>query len=167
MLSYTFIILTYLQQSIGWLLRKAISYATITLDATHYEDPAPESAFHLDISTTVTGGIKTTVEKRVLDWTYREHADNIFGNLKGRSRLVKLHDVEDDVGGDGWIKQGWEEAGGEFLESWVKNEEYGWTAHQIWGFDVKDKGERKYVRRIVVRKGDEVKNARMVYDYLG
>ena len=42
----------------------------------------------------------------------------------------------------------------------------GWTADQIWGFE-EIKGERRYVRHVVVRKGDDWKLARLVYDYKG
>lgn len=118
----------------------------------------------------------------MLDWTFREHKDALFGDLRGRSRFVPVEGVEDSVGKDGWVKEGWltegagkkdpgkkdaEEEGTELLETWVQNEAYGWVAHQVWGFDTRDRGERRYARKVVVRKGENVKRARMVYDYLG
>lgn len=42
----------------------------------------------------------------------------------------------------------------------------GWTADQIWGFEEVN-GERRYVRHVVARKGDDWKLARLVYDYKG
>lgn len=37
---------------------------------------------------------------------------------------------------------------------------------QIWGF-AEINGDRRYVRHVVVRKGDDWKQARLVYDYQG
>jgi len=53
-----------------------------------------------------------------------------------------------------------------FIESWVTNEEKGWTGDQIWGFAIVD-GKRYYTRRVVVTKGDTALKVRMVYDYRG
>lgn len=66
---------------------------------------------------------------------------------------------------EGWLKEMEE---GEIIESYVENEGNKWTAWQVWGF-AEIGGERKQVRRIVVRKTDkdEVKRVRLVYDYLG
>ena len=46
----------------------------------------------------------------------------------------------------------------------VESQGNGWTAHQIWGF-AEINGVRKYSRRVVVRKGKDVKRARLVYDF--
>ena len=54
----------------------------------------------------------------------------------------------------------------EHLQSWVMNDQGGWTAEQIWGFE--EIGEKRYyTRRVVVRKGDQGEKARLVYDYKG
>lgn len=37
---------------------------------------------------------------------------------------------------------------------------------QVWGFEIMD-GKRYYVRHVVVRKEDDWKQARLVYDYHG
>lgn len=42
--------------------------------------------------------------------------------------------------------------------------ESGWTAEQIWGFQMVE-GARKHVRRIVSKKGKEEHKVRLVYDY--
>lgn len=55
-------------QGIGWIVRKAISIATITLDVKQYRDD--EGVEHIDIEQTATGGVKGTTENRTLDWTY-------------------------------------------------------------------------------------------------
>ena len=111
-----------------------------------------------------TGGITGTTEKRTLDWTWREHSDGIFGNLNGRSRWCKLSEVDDDE----WLKTGWipPPKEDEFVQSYVESKDNGWTADQVWGFEMLD-GKRYYARHVVVRKGDDWKQARLVYDYQG
>ena len=54
-----------MEQGIGWMTRKLISVATITLDIKHYTEEGTE---HIDIEQTATGGIKGTTENRILDW---------------------------------------------------------------------------------------------------
>jgi len=154
-------------QGVGWWRRRAIGLATVTLDVKQYvgDDGKP----HIDIDQTATGGIKGTFEKRTLDWEIRAHTDHIFGDLKGRSRYLNLDAVEDPFLKDGWL-EGDEEKGGPngevHIESWVENEERGWTADQIWGFAIID-GQRYYTRRVTVKKGDEVQNVRLVYNWQG
>lgn len=52
------------------------------------------------------------------------------------------------------------------VQSWAVGQGGGWAAEQIWGFE-EIEGKRLYTRRVVVRKGDEVERARLVYDYQG
>jgi len=154
-------------QGVGWWTRKAISYATITLHAKQYV--TDDGHTHIDIEQTATGGIKGTTENRELDWKEREHTDHLFGNLKGKSRWLNLDGVEDEFLKDGWLENDEESAGpaGEkHIESFVLNAEKEWTADQIWGFAVLE-GQRYYVRRVVVTKGDTVLKARLVYNWQG
>jgi len=105
----------------------------------------------------------------VLDWTERSHADHIFGNLKGKGRWCTLTSNDyDSYLTDGWLEGDEENAGpaGErHIESYVVNEENGWTAQQLWGFALVD-GQRYYVRRVVVTKGNDVLKVRLVYNRL-
>ncbi|KAJ9648590.1 hypothetical protein H2199_001445 [Coniosporium tulheliwenetii] len=153
-------------QGVGWLTRKAIALATITLHTKEYVDDA--SVTHIDIDQTATGGIKGTSEQRVLDNQFREHTDHIFGELKGRSRWFKLSALDESDYDEKYLKEGWEKAivDGEAIESFVENGKAGWTARQIWGF-MEVKGDRRYVRNVVVVKGDQVKRRRLVYDWAG
>lgn len=152
-------------QGIGWLTRRAISWATITLHVKQYFDD--KGITHIDIDQTVSGGINGTTELRELDWMEREHSDHLFGKLKGKSRWVELDNAEIT---DPFLKDGWEDGtpagpnGEKFIQAWVVSEEKGWTADQIWGFAVVD-GARYYVRRVVVQKGDTVLKVRLVYDW--
>jgi len=153
-------------QGIGWLTRKAISIATITLHIKQYNDK--DGATHIDIEQVATGGIRTT-ELRTLDWVERSHKDSVFGSLTGKSRW-KTHDaIEDEYLKDGWLGGDEEKGGpaGEFLiESFVDQQEKGWQGTQIWGFAIVD-GQRYYTRRVRITKGDKVLKIRMVYNYQG
>ena len=107
-------------------MRRAISYATVTLTITSYTDSS--SLTHIDISQVATGGIKGTTELRTLDWTERNHKDGIFGEVKGKSRWTKLEDVDDDK----WLKEGWmAESGEKWIQSWAESVGGGWTADQV------------------------------------
>jgi hypothetical protein len=80
-------------QGIGWLTRKAISIATITLSVKQFvepnaDDPANAPITRIVIDQTATGGIKST-ESRTTDWRVREHQDRTFGKCAARSRLVR------------------------------------------------------------------------------
>lgn len=152
-------------QGIGWWTRKAISLATVYLSVKQYTDDAGHT--HIDIIQTATGGIKGTTELRELDWVEREHEDHLFGKLKGKSRWITLEDVDEPFNKEGWL-EGDEESSGpngeKHIQSFVNNEEKGWTANQTWGFAIID-GQRYYVRRVVVKKGDEALMARLVYNF--
>ncbi|KAL9130830.1 MAG: hypothetical protein Q9217_001082 [Psora testacea] len=183
----------WIMQNIGWILRQAIRLATVTLTINEYI--SDDSLTHIDIQSYVylsrasstlrnfwprnnppktrvlitallnrvaTGGISGTTENRTLDWTWRDHSDAIFGELRGRSRWCKLSEVDDDE----WLKTGWIEPEGDFVQSYVESDANGWTADQVWGFEMID-GNRYYTRHVVVRKGDDWKQARLVYDYHG
>ncbi|KAG0644945.1 hypothetical protein D0Z07_9331 [Hyphodiscus hymeniophilus] len=159
-------------QGIPWLKRKIIGLATITLHITAYV-PA-DTLSHVDITYTLTGGIKSTPELRTLDWQEREYADETFGNLVARSKW--LADVDGDVSADGGPlqlsqKEGWciEKVGpnGEaFIQSYLVNKKDGWSAEQIWGFAVIG-DSRRHIRRIAVKKGKETKTVLQVYDWVG
>lgn len=90
----TYVLLTNnAQQGMSWVTRKAISYATVTLNVNQYTDS--ENVGHIDIDQTLTGGIKGTTEKRIADWNGREHSDHIFGTVEGRSRFLSGSKGED------------------------------------------------------------------------
>ena len=67
-----------------------------------------------------------------------------------------------------YLAEDWddESKNGDLVESYVINEDKGWTAWQIWGITAVN-GERRQARRVVVRKGKEVKRIRLVYDWAG
>ena len=149
-------------------MRKAIYYSTVSLAIKQYTPPE-ETFTHIDIQQTATGGIKGTAELRTLDWVARKHDDHIFGSLEGQSRWSTFQEIDDPFLMEGWEEGDEEKAGPEgekHVESYVVNEEKEWTARQIWGFAIVE-GERYYVRRVVVKKGDETLKVRLVYNFSG
>jgi len=123
-------------------MRKAISFATVTL---HVKEYIENSKTHIDIDQTATGGIQGTTEKRCLDFQERPHKDHIFGSMTGRSRFLKLDELEVGDADEAKFLKG-EGYGGGFLEnesegedgkrhiqSTVKNtdEGGGWDAEQV------------------------------------
>ncbi|OQE43712.1 hypothetical protein PENCOP_c003G05079 [Penicillium coprophilum] len=181
-------------QGMGWVMRKTLSYATVTIYVTQYADAENPSLVHIDAQQVITGGIQGTKEERKLDWEEREHVDHIFGKLKGRSRFIAgaknedgavrpVIEIQTKAGSadsdakvqkfltgetliDGSKSEGFlaEEGEGAFLHSWVVNEENGWTAEQVWGFETVG-GERRHTRRIVISKGGKVATGRLVYAF--
>ena len=87
----------------------------------------------------------------------------MFGEVLGKSRWIALRDVE-----DAYLRAGWGEEmnrdGAMAMESHVKSVGNGWTAVQIWGFEEVD-GERRYTRHVVVTKGDQRIEAKLIYDF--
>ncbi|KOS22492.1 hypothetical protein ESCO_002331 [Escovopsis weberi] len=101
-------------QGIGYLLRKAISYAPISLDFRQYEGPPNEgndgagadaSFTHIDIVQTVFK-VSSTLEPRCLDYVWRARTDKVFGEVEARSRWVTLDELV-AAGLDEHLAQGW------------------------------------------------------------
>ncbi|PYI12364.1 hypothetical protein BO78DRAFT_301537 [Aspergillus sclerotiicarbonarius CBS 121057] len=182
----------------GWLTRKALSVATVTLSIHEYFDPEEPTVWHIDIDQTVTGGIKGTTERRISDSKPREHEDHIFGHIRGLSKFFRgskgadgkvrpspgfytqsdeplvFKFLKGEVLADGSECEGFlvEDMGEEYGEgegiwyqSFVENLDSGWTAEQIWGFEMIN-GKRYYTRRVAVIKGKSYKLARFVYTFI-
>lgn len=140
----------------------------MTLHVHEYPDEENAQVYHIDVDQIITGGIQGTKEARKLDWEERDHVDNIFGNLHGRSRFLRATkgddgkarpnvDVQTKVGepeadarvqkflrgevlvdgsaSDGFLidDEGAEFGEGEglFMQSFVVNDDYNWTAEQV------------------------------------
>ncbi|OAT05944.1 hypothetical protein BDBG_02248 [Blastomyces gilchristii SLH14081] len=181
-------------QGMSWLTRTAIGLATVTLKIKQTKND--QGVTELAIDQVLTGGVKGTSEHRVLDWSERDHTDHIFGDLTGQSRFfragaaasegkrlpdvdvqTKTGDADKDVTvakflrgemlangdlTDGFVVDAENE---EFVQSWVRSKENGWTGEQVWGFEMVD-GVRRYTRRIVVAKGDQIEMVRLVYTFV-
>ncbi|OKL60177.1 hypothetical protein UA08_04838 [Talaromyces atroroseus] len=92
-------------QGIGWLMRKAISVATVTLAISetvqpNSDDPANAPVTKIVVNQTATGNIKST-ESRTADWRVRPHTDRIFGSINGQSRLIRASKPD---AGDGKVR---------------------------------------------------------------
>ena len=70
---------------------------------------------------------------------------------------------------EGLLKNGWTQdvvEADELIDALVESLNHGWVARLIWGFE-EINGERRFVRRTVVTKGEQVRNLRMVFDFKG
>lgn len=109
----------------GWLTRKTLSVATITLHLKHTKNASGVEI--IDIDQVLTGGIKGTSEHRELDYQERPHSDHIFGNVVGKTRRLKPEEVDDE-----FLKKGFEEGNEDGLvDSYVENSENDWIARQV------------------------------------
>lgn len=147
----------------GWLTRKAIGLATVTLHTKEYVDE--QGVTHIDIQQTATGGVKGNTENRTLDDTFREHTDWLFGHVKGRTGWVPSRAEIGGGGGDGFLTEGWEDGQEEWVVANVESLDRGWKVIQVWGFRVVN-GERRHARNTVATKGSERVELRLVYDYV-
>jgi len=176
-------------QGLNWVIRKAIGVTTITLDINEY---CEDGVLRIDIEQSTSSGMPGTTEKRVLDWSEQNQADHIFGKCKAQTRLIKGVRLDEKVHPDiqiqtpvadekisaflrgltledegehasnGFLVEG----EGVWVQLFVRNIDKGWTAEQVWGFEV-IQGERHFVRRVVVaNKQGKFHQARLVYDFL-
>ncbi|KAK7970029.1 hypothetical protein PG996_001532 [Apiospora saccharicola] len=173
-------------QGIGYLTRKAIGFATVTLSVKQYSGaPLPPSTaggecVHIDIEQTATGGIKGTSENRCTDAVKRTHSDWLFGTVDSHSYFDTAGDLKKAVLAHGvdaasadylaanWLEGETEKTGPEgaaHLVSVADNQKDGWIAVQVWGFQTIG-GERRYARNIVLRKGDKKVEMRLIYDFI-
>lgn len=114
----------------------------MTISAKQYDEAGVS---HIDIQQTATGGIKGTSEERAMDNEWREHSDWLFGKVRGRTEWVS------EPAADAFLASNWEDGSKEWLHSYVESLDNGWTAEQIWGFQIVN-GERRHARNVVVKK---------------
>lgn len=152
-------------QGIGWLTRKAIGLATVTLTIKEYVDDA--GLTHVDAQQTATGGLKGTTENRALDNVYREHSDWLFGKVKGRTRWAAkaASGGVEELPDDAFLRSNWEDGTEEWVFAYVESLDSTWTATQVWGFQVIN-GERRYARNVIVEKGKQRVEMKMIYDFV-
>lgn len=138
---------------------------------------------HVDIEQSASS-LKGTTELRTADWEPHEHSDWIFGRVTGRTRFVTTDELSSLVSSPGGeaIAGKWTD-GDSLASDWLEDEsektgpngashilnhvraDAGWFATQVWGFqDIG--GERRYVRNVVVAKGDQFENFKMIWDFV-
>ena len=150
----------------SYLTRKAIAMATITIEVNEYEAPpkppneSTETFTHIDIVQSASG-VSNTNENRCVDDVWREHSDWLFGTVKGRTIWVSADEITDEYLKAGWDKEG---DGKNLIFSEVESQDSDWIAKQVWGFQTID-GVRRYTRNVLVAKGDERAELKMIYDF--
>jgi len=78
-------------QGVGFIVRQAVLYSTVTVTIKQYS--GDDGKVHLDQKQVSTGGI-TNEEFRMLDWSWSETENRIWGKVKGKNRCGTLeHDV--------------------------------------------------------------------------
>lgn len=102
----------------------------------------------------------------------REHSDWLFGTVNTQNLLREHSDVvalqDEYLAGKAAGRGPWLDNG---VLQWTRAESpNGWVATQVWGFqtvNVNGTAERRFCRNIVVTKGKERVQIRLVYDYAG
>ncbi|KAL4890286.1 hypothetical protein BDV59DRAFT_204471 [Aspergillus ambiguus] len=142
---------------------------------------------------TLTGGIGGSTEERIMDWAERERSNHIYGDTLTRSQFINGIKCEDDslvpdvqlqskFTSEGqkeealkFLRGGKPHLAGDnagndgkdlYIHDFGRNEKAGWTAEQVWGFEVID-SHQYLTRRVVVVKGDSFEKAHMVYKFNG
>ncbi|KAL5356450.1 hypothetical protein BJX96DRAFT_171624 [Aspergillus floccosus] len=181
-------------QGVGWLTRKAINTATVTLKFTSTPETSASGAptTRLTMNQSLTGGIGASTEERIMDWTERERSNHIYGDTLTKSQFIKGIKKDDGsivpelslqskpaskeqeeqivkflTGGKPHVTGETEdELKDLYIHDFGRNEKAGWTAEQVWGLE--DIGSQQYLtRRVVVVKGDTFEKAHMVYKFSG
>lgn len=156
---------------IPWIIRKAIFWATITGRLTQNKF---EGLTHISIEKTATGGIRGETETHRLDGSECSHGSAMFGTQLVRSSWLCLPAEDkttvttpsaiDEYLLEGWLQEEPAGAPGHIHVS-VVNKKARWQAQQVWGFATVE-GQRRFVKKFVVTRGDEAARVRIVYDWL-
>ncbi|KAM5471941.1 hypothetical protein MauCBS54593_003348 [Microsporum audouinii] len=148
-------------QGLGWVACKAFRMMPIEIDIRQFEDG--QGATRIEVDNIVGGGaLGRSKETRQLDWNAIERQHTSFGNIRSRSCWIELHAIT-----DAFLLRGWEgelNVGG-LIFSRVESIDHGWIQEQVWGFQEID-GQKRYVRRIVIIKGEQRREARFVFDWV-
>jgi len=145
-------------QKIPWIVQQAVNYSTITVKLKQYTDDA--GVVHVDQEQV--SSVATQHEPRELNGVRGEREVQFWGKVKGYNKYTKLAEVDDE-----FLKEGWLDADGDFIESYTESATDTWTAKQVWGF-AEIQGERRHCRRVVAKRpGSEDIKIRLVYAYQG
>ncbi|KAL2167382.1 hypothetical protein VTG60DRAFT_1371 [Thermothelomyces hinnuleus] len=160
-------------QGIPWIVRKAVSWATISGTITQTKDEKGRTIIRVE--QTATGGLKAETETVQLDGSEQVHESAVFGSQRVRSRWLDLTSEHPAPGvsskeeidpylGEDWLE---EEPEGSPGHVWVTatNDRAGWRVDQVWGFALVD-GQRYHVKKFVATKGEGRVSARMVYAWV-
>lgn len=152
-------------QGMPWIIRKAVSFATITGKLSQTKDA--EDVTCIKIAQTATGGIKGETEIHRVDGKDYPHSSGVFGTQIVNTSWVHLKS-EKSHGLEGWLREDWLEgddnASPGNIHVSVKHDKAGWAAQQVWGFAMVE-GKRYFVKRFLVQRGSRGAKVRMVYEW--
>lgn len=119
-----------------WIIRKAVSFATITGKLSQTKDA--DDVTCIQIAQTANGGIKGETEIHKLDGKDDPHSSGVFGTQVVKTSWVHLKS-ENLKNLEGWLRENWLEddnnASPGNIHVCVKHEKAGWTPQQVWGFE--------------------------------
>jgi hypothetical protein len=168
-------------QGIHFIIRKIISNAPVTTVIKQYS-AAPFPPFesttevtHVSVEQRVKGYSKGMIEPYCLDAQWRTHRDWLFGDVSGMAKWISKEELAGFIVAEHgeFLNNGWPEgesekdgSGGEaHILIHVQNAGAGWSALMVWGFQ-NVSGERRHTRNIVIAKGKERVEFRLVYDFI-
>ncbi|KAM6492837.1 hypothetical protein JOM56_010971 [Amanita muscaria] len=154
------------EQGVGWIMRKAIGIASVYLDIKHYKDD--NGVEHIEVISTVTGGIPGEEDHRILHWEQTEYKSRVYGSVTCKSKRIKVEEVEIEHLAKGWTEDTVEH-GVIYVhtESDTPKSKNTWTFDQTFGVEEVN-GERKYSMHIHFNASTSSPlERRYVYDYCG
>lgn len=160
-------------QGIPWILRKLVGLATLSMYVTQVVDDSGLKTITFDQTASVAiGGVKGETEVRVLDWREELNTSMVFGTTSHRSRLINLKTALDQYEKhlhpfltEGFLEEGLVGADNNVYDI-VVHPINGWVIEQVWGFGIVN-GERLFIRKTLVTKGDEEVAIRGIYEWKG
>lgn len=166
-------------QGASWIAREMVGLVSVTLHVKQFEGPplppstAADPVTIIEVGESISGlmGLDRMAHKSsmqlCLDSVWREKSDVVFGPVRSRCGWRSLDEINNGFLRGNWVG-GEAEATGPGGKShivfYVESLKDGWTGTQVWGFQIID-GQRRHVRNILVKKGQELVQCRVVYDY--
>ncbi|KAG0704333.1 hypothetical protein DFH29DRAFT_911870 [Suillus ampliporus] len=153
-------------QGVSYLKRTAIANFSLTLDFSQYVDDG--GVEHVDIKQTLSGGFKAPTENIIMDGDEHPKDDDLFGPLIGKTRRIKVDELDTDFLKEDWTEDTLEDG---IIYGIVKSdtEKTGkdWVIYLAWGFTIKD-GVRRFARRykFTTKDRSEPIYVKLYYDYL-
>ncbi|WOO80762.1 uncharacterized protein LOC62_03G004289 [Vanrija pseudolonga] len=174
-------------QGFSWATRTVVAVATVSIEVEQFTGPPDQQSYadpdspkvegpdcvHINLVQALTGGLGAQPENRCLDGVTRSHDHPMFGVGENTAKWATREELEKlDV--DEYLLEDWEEGDEEqvgpnkepLIYNTSSSTNNGWVATQVWGFAYVE-GERHYVRRVVVTKGDERAAITQVWDWAG
>ncbi|KAH8695656.1 hypothetical protein BGW36DRAFT_398820 [Talaromyces proteolyticus] len=155
---------------------------------------AGQTTVRIDVVQYTTSGLPGINESRILDWSSSSQENHILGKSDVRARFIQgkrnsegniLPDLdlqipvehemvkkfligevlEDGTPCEGFLVENPQEEG-IWVQLYACSHKAGWTAEQVWGFEMINQ-ERRYTRRLVVANRDgKFQLARLVYNFI-